>query len=231
MRETAIETVVVLAGEAPQGLAQAALLRLAAERPRPFFLAADGGALHLDALGLAPDLIVGDNDSAPPELFPKVPRQLYPQAKDFSDGEAAYDYALQRGQGRVAVFAALGGRIDHCLANLLLPARRPAQAERFVLYDADCRAIYSQGLACIEGQPGDRISILSLTPRLRGLTLDGLVYPLSEFDLPFGSSLAICNVMSANSCEIRHREGLAMILHYPLGYDFQIGNPNIRSRQ
>jgi len=220
MRETPIETVVILAGEAPRGLAQAALLRLAAEQPRPFFLAADGGALHLAALGLKPDLIVGDNDSAPPELFPQVARQVYPQAKDFSDGEAAYDFALRRGQGRIAVFAALGGCTDHCLTNLLLPLRQPEQAERFILYDADCRAIYSQGLACIEGQPGDRISILSLTPWLRGLTLSGLVYPLSEFDLPCGSSLAISNVLSAARCEIRHREGLAIILHYPLEGDF-----------
>ncbi|NLF79979.1 MAG: thiamine diphosphokinase [Clostridia bacterium] len=217
MTETPVETAVILAGEAPQGLAQAVLLRLAAECPRPFFLAADGGALHLAKLGLAPDLIIGDNDSAPPQLLPQVPRQVYPRAKDFSDGEAAYDFALCRGQGRIAVFAALGGRMDHCLANLFLPLRRPEQAERFVLYGADCRAIYSQGRACIEGQPGDRISVLPLTPQLRGLTLDGLVYPLSEFDLIAGSSLAICNEMAASRCEIRHCEGLAIIFHYPLG--------------
>jgi thiamine pyrophosphokinase len=218
MNEAAIETIgtaVVLAGERPVRLAQVALLRLAAGRPRPYLIAADGGALHLAELSLKPDLIIGDNDSCSEELFPEVERQLYPRDKDFTDGEAAYDFAVRRGQGRIAVFAALGGRLDHCLANLLLPLRWLEHLERFILFGPDCEAVYSRGSVSIAGQPGDIVSVLPLTPRLTGVTLSGLVYPLDKFDLTAGSSHGLCNVMAAPEALIRHHEGVALIIHYP----------------
>ncbi len=209
-----IASVVVLAGDPPQGWAREKLAKLAARQPRPYIAAADGGALYLETLGITPDIIIGDCDGIPATLFPGIRRQFYPAIKDFTDGEAAYAHVLQQVAGKIAVFSALGGRVDHCLANILFPLRFEEAAARFLLIGNDCEAIYSSGVGKIRGQKGDTFSILPLTPIVKGITLTGAVYELNNFDLIAGSSRCVSNMLADPVATIRHDTGLALIIHY-----------------
>ena len=84
-------------------------------------IAVDGGFASLEAAGCVPDLALGDFDSL--GFVPEdVPVKLFPAEKDASDMELALEEALTRGAGTVEVYGALGGRLDHTLANLLLLA-------------------------------------------------------------------------------------------------------------
>ena len=87
------------------------------------FIAADGGMRHALAIGVEPELWVGDFDSTPADLqgaFPNVPRQPYPAAKAATDGEIAVSEAIDRGATRLILAGAMGGeRSDHAIQHLL----------------------------------------------------------------------------------------------------------------
>src|SRR5882724_11697385 len=89
-------------------------------------LATDGAAHRAVELGLTPDIICGDFDSA----NIAVARQEFPSAEflptpdqDRGDLEKALLLALDRGATAITITGAGGGRIDHTLANFALLLR------------------------------------------------------------------------------------------------------------
>ncbi len=92
-------------------------------------IAADGGLAHADALGVSPDLIVGDMDSVSPELLARyagVERETHLERKDQLDLELALEAAVARGATTLRIVGAFGGRLDQSLAALLIAARYAA---------------------------------------------------------------------------------------------------------
>ena len=74
-------------------------------------------------LGLNPDVLIGDLDSASESEVEKVrPAQgqviQYPVHKDETDLELAVLAAIQRGYREILILGALGGRLDMTLANI-----------------------------------------------------------------------------------------------------------------
>ncbi|MBR4888011.1 MAG: thiamine diphosphokinase [Clostridia bacterium] len=81
-----------------------------------YVLAADGGLMHTQALGLVPDGIIGDFDS-----LGYVPEgaQVFPVEKDDTDSMLAVRKGLELGCRRFVLYGAMDGpRLDHTLANL-----------------------------------------------------------------------------------------------------------------
>ncbi len=73
-------------------------------------LAADSGIRHAVALGVEPELWLGDFDSASVQLraqYGHVPQNV-PSAKDMTDGELALEEAYKRGADRVILCGAFG---------------------------------------------------------------------------------------------------------------------------
>jgi thiamine pyrophosphokinase len=94
--------------------------RLAKSCPRRIFC--DGAVSQAGRLGVEPDFVIGDMDSLPARL-PRFSRKVTywcdfdPNRCDF---EKALALARRLGARKVFVAGALGGRIDHTLANLAL---------------------------------------------------------------------------------------------------------------
>lgn len=96
--------------------------RLDAAGAFDWVIAVDGGFAHLEAIGRAPDLAMGDFDSL--GYVPKAKRvSRFPTDKDKSDLELAFDRALRRKFEEVVVYGALSGRLDHTLAALQIFAK------------------------------------------------------------------------------------------------------------
>lgn len=80
-------------------------------------IAVDAGFAHLESIGRVPDLAIGDFDSL--GYVPKCKRvSRFPEDKDKSDLELAFDRAMMRRFEEIVVYGALSGRLDHTLANL-----------------------------------------------------------------------------------------------------------------
>jgi len=93
-----------------------------------FRVAVDGGLHKLQALQLAPHLLIGDMDSLSAQEVEACQQAgieilRFPAAKNKTDLELALDEVLRRGFQEIMIVNALGGRLDQTLGNLSLLAR------------------------------------------------------------------------------------------------------------
>jgi thiamine pyrophosphokinase len=185
----------------------------AALRPADLLVAADGGLHHCQALGLQPHAVVGDLDSLEPGEHAAlaaagVQVERHPARKDETDLELALRLALARGARDILIFGALGGRWDQTLANLLLLAHPDFRAARLRLLDGPQQIYRVQGLASIEGEPGDTVSLIALGGDATGITTTGLDYPLANDTLAFASTRGISNVLLGRRATVTVAHGL-----------------------
>ncbi len=162
------------------------------------FIAADGGMRHALAIGVEPELWVGDFDSTPADLqgaFPNVPRQPYPAAKAATDGEIAVSEAIDRGATRLILAGAMGGeRSDHAIQHLLYGIQLAEKGFDVLLTSGDEEAVpLPSGDLTLALPAGSLFSVLGFSD-LTGLFIDNARYPLRDFHLPFGASRTISNV-------------------------------------
>lgn len=160
-------------------------------------IAADSGIRHAGALGVTPELWVGDFDSssdADYAAYPNVPRETFPAAKDKTDGELAIDIAIRRGATRLIVVGAFGGpRADHAFLHLALAVRLAERGFEVTLTSGS-----QEGRPVVVGENrfdypyGTLFSVLGFTD-LSGLSIAGAEWPLDRIHMPFGSSLTISN--------------------------------------
>jgi thiamine pyrophosphokinase len=192
---------------------------------RPLVVAADGGALKAELLGLVPDVVVGDLDSLADEAVRRLRRggtevRRHEPRKDESDTQLAVLEAVRRGARELAIVGGFGGRrVDHGLANVLLLTLPELAACDVVLLagDSAVRVIGARGSDQIElrGRPGDLVSLLPLSETVEGVTTSGLVYALADEPLPQGPSRGLSNVMRGDTATIGTRSGRLAVIHGP----------------
>jgi thiamine pyrophosphokinase len=190
-------------------------------------IAADGGWEKAAALGLRPDLLVGDADSLTPEKYAAAVAtsglavERSPVAKDESDTELAMLAALKRGATRIVMLGALGGqRFDHALANVGLLALPDPAAATAELLDATTRVRLLRAPAAdggaasmrLDGAVGDIVSLLPLGERAEGVTTRGLAYALSGEDLLPGPARGLSNVRTLVAAGVSLRRGCLAIV-------------------
>ena len=88
-----------------------------------YIIGADGGCNHLYKMNIIPNYIIGDLDSINEELISyyknkNVIFEKYPTHKDETDSEICIYLAKKLNATKVDFIGALGGRIDHTLANI-----------------------------------------------------------------------------------------------------------------
>jgi thiamine pyrophosphokinase len=181
-------------------------------------IAADGGACHALALNLVPHVVIGDLDSLDEGQQAQLRSAgarfiVHPAAKDETDLELALLHAVEQDADPIIVLAALGGRLDQTLANIIL-LTMPALVGRDVrLVDGSQSAFVVRDQAIICGEPGDVVSLIPLGGEARGVTTSGLAYPLKEGTLPFGPALGVSNEMTTSQAKVEVRDGLLLCVH------------------
>lgn len=176
-------------------------------------IAADGGILEAERLGLHVDLLVGDLDSAPPDAVARAPRvERHPVDKDASDLELAVAAAVAAEARRIVVVGGDGGRLDHLLGNaFLLASDRWAGVEiDAVLGDAMVWVV--RGERMIDGRVGELVSLYAVGGPAHGVTTTGLRWALDDGDLLAGSSLGLSNEFVDPSATVRLRDGVVLAI-------------------
>ncbi|HNS51794.1 MAG TPA: thiamine diphosphokinase [Anaerolineae bacterium] len=189
-------------------------------RPGDQVIAADGGAARALARGIVPDLVVGDLDSLPAGKRRALEARgcrflVHPRAKDETDLELALTYAAGQGAQEIIILGALGGRLDHALANLFLLAMPQLAGRSVRLVDGpDTALLLRSGEEIrLEGQPGDLVSLLPLGADALGITTGGLAWPLQGDGLRFAFSRGVSNEMTRHQATVRLDQGLLLVVH------------------
>ncbi len=193
-------------------------VRSAVQRP-DLVIAADGGLVHAAALGIAVDVLVGDLDSAPPDLVAEAEAagttiERHPVDKDETDLELALAHAAAAAPGDVVMVGLLGGRIDHELANLALAAQR-------VWFEAGLRIVIDDGVRTIyvvhdrlelTEPPGTTISVLPWLGDATGVRERGMRWDLADATLNAGTPRGMSNVADDATQEISLTNGVLLVI-------------------
>lgn len=190
------------------------------EKPYDKIIAADAGMNFLYRNGLTPDMIAGDFDSVSSESLKEFSNldgveiiRLNP-IKDDTDTEFVIREAISRGATEITVLGATGTRLDHVLANVNLLGIGIEEGILIELVDAYNRVRMID--SCVEikkvEQFGSFVSILAVKGDAKGVTLEGVKYPLNDADVNAFSSLGISNEIIADIAKISVQQGILLVI-------------------
>lgn len=191
--------------------------RLCAQVEGSRVIAADSGIAHAAALGLEPELWVGDFDSSDEELqrmMARVPRETFKAEKDQTDGELAVGFALKQGATEIVLAGAFGGpRADHAFLHLTMALRLAEQGIRVIATSGHQEGVpLTLGRHSFDYAETTLFSILGFTDLTVSIT--GARWPLSDRAVPFGSSLTLSNFV-AGSLSVELTSGRAVLVAHP----------------
>jgi thiamine pyrophosphokinase len=178
-------------------------------------IAVDGGTRYAWEVGVDPQLVVGDLDSLTPaeqERLRWSGAQIsrFPPRKDETDLELALLRAASEGAEAIVLLAALGGRLDQTIANLLLLALPELDGIDVRVVEGLQVAFLIRKEALVEGQPGDTVSLIPLGGDAVGVTTEGLEWHLDGDTLHFGPARGVSNALTAERASVRVRRGLLL---------------------
>lgn len=198
----------VIVGAAPIGdyaRARAAL------RPDDFFLYCDGGLRHAAGLAAAPDLIVGDFDSHP---MPDTAAEtiILPREKDDTDTVFAAKEALRRGFEEFLLLGALGGRLDHALANVGILLMLDGAGKRAAALDDFSQLEIVSGEAAVPDS-WPFFSLLAVDGPAEGVTIRGAKYPLEDARIHAAYQYGVSNeALPGQTARITVRKGRLLLV-------------------
>ena len=179
-------------------------------------IACDRGYEHAARLGVKPDLIVGDFDSAPPPVT-DVPVEYLPTRKDDTDTMFAARCAIERGYQDVAICCAFGGRLDHTLANLQTAAWLVERGARVRLLGADTDALaFTGGTERFPRREGWSLSVFALGGSCEGVRIRGTKFVCEDAALSSAFPLGVSNVWAEDAAEVSVRSGTLLVLQSKL---------------
>ena len=198
-------TCLIISGGAFSGIPEA-------YRDCTYVIACDRGWQYAEKLGIKPDLIIGDFDSAP-EPETDVPVEKVSAEKDDTDTMLAARKALELGFKNVVIICAFGGRLDHALANIQTGMFLSSQGADTVLLGKDTEAlIFKDGLKSIPKKEGWSLSVFSLTDTSSGVTIRGTKYECTDETLTNAFPIGVSNVWEAENALISVSSGTLMVL-------------------
>lgn len=148
-----------------------------------FLVVCDGAMIHLEKLGIVPEIIIGDLDSLPSKLKIKYQDrvvQLKEQASN--DLSKAFYHCLTLGFDEFIILGATGKREDHSIANVSLLSEYAKHCKDLTMR-SDFGEFRVYSLPCkIPTQKGEQISLFCLDPEAK-ITSKYLKYPLMNLEL------------------------------------------------
>ena len=182
-------------------------------------IAADGGLVHVRALGLEPHVILGDFDS-----LGYVPgdARVFPVEKDDTDAMLAVRHGLKLGYKTFLLYGSLDGpRLDHTVANFqTLQFLADRGAVGYLVGKHYIATVVKNGSVRFPETARGILSVFCMGADARGVTVEGLQYPLENGVLTAGFPLGVSNHFMGQPAGITVDSGSLLVL-----YDAENGLP------
>jgi len=182
-------------------------------------IAADSGLDHALALGVTPDVVVGDSDSVSNEALAlahslDIEFISAPTDKDFTDTELALSHAVHLGAQKIVVVSAGGGRFDHAhglLASLFHPEWAHIHIEAFI-DTAHVFALHGPSSLHIEGKQNSLVALHAMNGIAHGISTEGLRWQLRNESLAPWVSRGVSNELTGTSGDISLQSGALLVV-------------------
>ena len=183
-------------------------------RPDDVIVCADSGLEYARRCGVTPSIVLGDFDSYSGELPTHAEIIRLPAEKDDTDAMFAARLGLDRGVREFLIAGGIGGRLDHTLGsvqtlNFLISHGAEASMsdgqQSIEVLKAPFSKEYTRGTASY-------LSLLALTPEVRGVTLEGFKYPLRNAVLTYDFPLAVSNEICSQRARISAEAGRVAVI-------------------
>ena len=182
-------------------------------------IAADSGLDRVRLLGRTPQVVVGDLDSATAGAIEWAEKagasfERHRTDKHHTDLELALRRALSEQPDVIELVGGSGGRPDHWLANLglLAAAAGPGRTVRAWMGSWRVDVVIAESPFVDAAEPGGLLSLVAVGGDARGVSTTGLIYPLDDEDLLWGSSRGISNVFAGGPVRVEVRSGILLVI-------------------
>ena len=209
LQQTAPVRAVVLSA-VPVSASMAAYLE-----PGAFIVACDAGYRNAETLGVVPDLIVGDFDSAPQPPVQHERTIVLPHVKDDTDTLFAARWLWQHGCREVTFLGALRGqRFEHTVANLHTALFLAKNGVQVLLADerSELRILCPGQPMTLERKGWTYLSLFPLDGPLTGVEEQGVFYPLQDAVLTPDYPLGVSNEFTAPQAVLSCRAGHGLVV-------------------
>lgn len=181
------------------------------------FIAADGGVLFLEKIGIVPDILIGDFDSISQEklafyLQQNVEIKEYPVEKDETDGELAINYCLENDFNDIIIIGSRGGRLDQELANIFLLEYAYRNGLNLLLKEPGLEMGIVKEKIKFFNCEGQYLSLIPLSEKVEGVSIKGCKYRLENDTLLRYKTRGISNIIIENLAEVTVKEGIIIYL-------------------
>lgn len=180
-----------------------------------FCIFCDGGLKHQEALGIKPDLIIGDFDSYSKEnaLSQGIETIVLPCEKDDTDTVFAVKEGLGRGFSDFLLLGVIGQRLDHTLGNVsILLMLDGAGKCGTIVDDYSEMSIVGERPTYIEGS-FSYFSVLNISGTAQGIRIEDAKYPLENAEIACDYQYGISNEVLPGGCaEVSVAEGSLLLI-------------------
>ena len=188
-------------------------LKFKPDQGRDFIIAADAGYRHLQALGIPPDMLIGDFDSLG-EVPKGVELLRFPVMKDDTDLMLAVKYGFAHGYREFIIYGGMGGRLDFTLANFqILSSIVNNGGSAYLIGCGSMTTAVRDASLLFDASFRGKISIFCSGERACDVTLRGLKYPLEQAVLKYDEPLGISNEFIGENGLISVGNGMLIVIY------------------
>jgi len=194
--------------------------------PGDMVIAVDGGIKYCEQLRINPDLLIGDFDSVSDdygllidEIEEKTPEKVIrlDMLKDDTDMLAALKTGLDNGCQVFHIYAGTGGRLEHTIANIqCLLFLKGRGAEGYLFDEHGMVFVLKNEKQYFSDQMKGFLSLFSMGKEAKGVTIQGLKYPLHDYTMSNDFPIGISNEFIGRESMIQVTDGeLIGIVYHP----------------
>ncbi|MBP7018210.1 thiamine diphosphokinase [Candidatus Saccharibacteria bacterium] len=189
----------------------------------------DGGTDRVYELGLTPNLVVGDFDSAtniPSEVMAvdadsqqliivnDIKYYKFPKDKYNLDSELAIDKAIELRPRNIVIVNPIGLELDHVIGTLFLLSKNKYLNRNIKIITKNQIIYYKSTSFTIKGGVGDKISLMPINDQAKVLKTTGLKYDLAVNKMQMQINAGVSNQLIDKIACVDMLSGGLLIVHH-----------------
>jgi len=185
-------------------------------KEKSLLIAVDSGADLLFQLRITPDIIIGDLDSIKPNVLDYFQNRVeiirFPKEKNETDTELAVEWCINKGIRELLIINNMRGDLAHTLGVLAILNSGFTKKVDIHIESLHETAFMVPKKCRLKGKVGQKLSLLPISPVVKGITTSGLAYPLKNEELRYDACRGLSNLFVDEEVTINYGYGRLIAL-------------------